>query len=227
MMQKTPMKRSAPMSRGTGFARKAPAAGLKPPKGPKPKKCQNRACRCAYIPDPRTPFKTWCSDDCAVVIGLEKVAKQKLAKAKAERAEDARKKKEGMKPQERANLAQKAVNRYVLLRDYEQGCISCEKSVYWQGGAWHASHFKSRGASSGLRFHLWNIHKACDQCNYHKGGNIHDYEPRLVLKIGADKVEALKNFPRSREFSNEYLDRITSVFNKKANRMARRLGIKR
>lgn len=226
-MKRTAITRSTPMARGAGISAKKPAADVKPVRGPRPSKCAHRACRGPYIPDPKTPFKNWCSDDCAVALGLEKVAKQKAAKAKAERIEAKRKKEEGRSPKERADLAQKAVNRYVLLRDYEDGCISCDKTVYWQGGEWHASHFTSRGASSGLRFHLWNINKSCNQCNIHKGGNILEYGARLVRKIGADKVETLKNFPRSREYTNEQLDRITRIFNKRSLRLEKRLGISR
>lgn len=225
LARSTPMKPGKPLLRGAPMGKK-PDGERKPSKGPKQNKCANRACRAPYTPDPRQLFKNWCCDECGAVLGIEKVNKQKIAKAKAERAEAKRKKDEGMTLNKRADITQRAINRYVLLRDYEDGCISCDKTVYWQGGEWHASHFKSRGASSGLRFHLWNIHKACSQCNWHKGGNVQEYEPHLAAKIGADKVEILKNFPRSREFTHEYLIRMARIFNKKATRTAKRLGLK-
>jgi hypothetical protein len=198
----------------------------KPAKGPKPKKCANRACRAPYLPDPKQPWKNWCSDDCAVVIALDKLAKQKAAKAKAERAADRKRKEEGMPHKERLELVQKLANRIAVLRDWHDGCISCDKGASWQGGAWHGSHYKSVGSNSALRFNLLNIHKACSQCNWHRAGNIADYEPRLAMKIGAERLDWLKHHARSREYTTEYLMRYAAIARRWIKRREKRLGIK-
>lgn len=216
------MKRTGELKRTPMRRTEFKAATPKPKAGPRAKKCANRACRAPYMPDPRTPFKNWCSDDCAHTIAMDKLAKQKLAKAKAERAEDKRRKQDGMKMSDRLELVQKLVNRAAVLRDNADGCISCDKGPWWNGGVWHGSHFKSVGSNSALRFNLLNIHKACSQCNWHMGGNIANYEPRLALKIGPERLEWLKNHPRGREYSVEYLTRLARVMRRLIKRYERR-----
>lgn len=223
-MKRTPLLRTKPMARSS-FKPSTPKEP-KPPKGPKQKKCANRACRHPYTPDPRTPFKNWCSDDCGTVLALEKLAKQKAAKARSERVEDKRRKEEGMRHQDRLELVQKLINRCAVLRDWHDGCISCDKGENWQGGVWHGSHYKSVGSNSALRFNLLNIHKCCNQCNWHKAGNIAEYEPRLAIKIGSERLEWIKSHPRSREYSTEYLVRLAAVARKWIKRRERRLGLK-
>ena len=116
--------------------------------------------------------------------------------------------------------AQMAVNRYIRLRDRDKGCISCDRPATWDG-QWHASHFRSVGAASAVRFNLWNIHKACSVCNHHLSGNIAGYMPRLVEKIGPQKVEWLQQQNHVVRYEVEYLKRLKSVFNRRANRVAK------
>jgi hypothetical protein len=117
-----------------------------------------------------------------------------------------------------AREAQAAVNKYVRMRDYHLGCVSCDKPASWPG-QWHASHFRSVGAASAVRFSLWNIHKSCSICNNWKSGNLSDYEPRLREKIGGSKVDWLRTQNQCVSYSIEYLKRLKSVFNKKARRL--------
>jgi hypothetical protein len=211
-MKRTPMQRTA-------FLRAEP----KPPSGPKPRKC--KACRAPYQPDPKQPFVVWCSPDCAVAIAQDRVAKQKAAKAKAERAADRKRKEEGMRHVDRLELVQKLINRCAVLRDWHDGCISCDKGPNWNG-TWHGSHYKSVGSNSALRYNLFNISKACSQCNWHKAGAIADYAPRIALKWGDERLEWLNNHPRSREYSTEYLMRLAAVARKWIKRREKRLGIR-
>ena len=155
---------------------------------------------------------------------MEKLAKQKAAKAKAERAADARKKREAKTPAQLAEPVRKLAQRYAVLRDHAYGCISCDKGPHWHG-VWHGSHFKSVGSNSALQFNLLNINKACDQCNYFLSGNIGPYETRLRQKHGDEVVDWLKNHPRSREYTTEYLDRLAAILRKKIRRLEKRLGI--
>lgn len=219
------LKRSGELKR-TAF-KQPMARTAKPATGkPKPKKCANRACRAPYQPDPKHPFITWCSGDCAAIIGMERVAKMKAARAKAERAADRKRKEEGMPHKDRLEAVQKLANRIAVLRDWNDGCISCDKGPEWQGGAWHGSHYKSVGSNSALRFNLFNISKACSQCNWHKAGAIADYAPRIALKWGVDRLEWLNNHPRSREYSTEYLMRYAAIARRWIKRREKRLGIK-
>ena len=88
------------------------------------------------------------------------------------------------------NEAQTACNAYIRYRDGKK-CISCgtEKPEI----QYCAGHFKTRGAHSALRFHPFNIHSQCNKnCNLMKSGNIAEYRPRLIEKIGLDNVEWLE-----------------------------------
>ena len=116
--------------------------------------------------------------------------------------------------------AQAAVNRYVRLRDRDKGCVSCDRPATW-GGQWHASHFRSVGAASAVRFNLWNIHKACSVCNHHLSGNLVAYRPRLVALIGRDRVDWLDAQNNVVRYDVEYLKKIKRVFAKRANRIDR------
>jgi hypothetical protein len=191
------------------------------PKKIKPKKCKNAACRGPYMPDPAKPFIEWCSPDCGAVIALARLEKRKEAQAKATRAEEKRKKEAGRTVKEWLKLAEKLVNQYVRLRDANDGCISCHMPSHYDG-IWTASHFKSVGSNSALRFNTWNIHKGCEQCNLFKSGNIAEYERRLVLKIGAERVEWLKSHERVRKYDAEYLQRLCAIARKKIRRMTAR-----
>lgn len=157
-----------------------------------------------------------CSPKCAGAYAAQQREKQARKELKLQ--------KEMAKPlKDRLKDAEKAVNQYVRLRDRFDGCISCDKAAHWDG-EWHASHFKSVGSNSVLRFHLWNINKACNQCNLFLSGNIAEYEKRLVLKIGADKVDWLKNQKGTKRYTAEYLDRLKRLFTKKAKRLEKRIG---
>ena len=117
---------------------------------------------------------------------------------------------------------QAIVNKYVRLRDHAEGCISCDKPSTWQG-QWHASHFRSVGAATAVRFHLWNINKSCSVCNNHLSGNLSAYEPRLMEKIGSAKVDWLRAQNQITRYDIPYLERLKKIFTKKVKRMEKRV----
>lgn len=213
------LKRTSPLRASSSIQREA-----KPAKGPRLVSCKNRDCRARFVPD--RPSVRHCSPECLAVLIQAHVTKQRAARAKAERAAD-RKKLSGMKTlAERAEPVRKLAQRYAVLRDHDYGCISCDKGAHWTSGKWHGSHFKSVGSNSALQFNLWNINKACDQCNYFMAGNIGPYETRLRQKYGDERVDWLKNHPREREYSQDYLDRLTKILRKKIRRVEKSLGIR-
>jgi hypothetical protein len=155
---------------------------------------------------------------CGPMCAIQHAALVKAKKA----AQELRAQKEAATPTKKLlKRAEDAVNRVVRARDYLDGCISCEKPSHWDG-VWHASHFKSVGSNSVLRFNLLNIHKGCSQCNWARAGNIHGYRPRLEAKIGADRVEWLDCQKGISDYQPEYLIRLAKVMNKKARRLEKR-----
>jgi len=86
--------------------------------------------------------------------------------------------------------AQKACNAYIRERDHIKPCVSCGTTKDIQ---YCAGHFKTRGAHSELRFNEYNIFKQCNQnCNLKLSGNIVNYRPELIKRIGIKHVEFLE-----------------------------------
>lgn len=100
-------------------------------------------------------------------------------------------------------LTQAAFNKFIRLRDRNEPCISCDQSQHQ--GRRHASHYRSVGACSVLRFNEANVHASCAQCNSMKSGNITEYRIRLVKKIGSTKVDWLECQNQPRKYSCEEL----------------------
>ncbi|WP_288061353.1 recombination protein NinG [Rodentibacter caecimuris] len=151
----------------------------------KPKKC--KACGKEFTP--HNSLQKVCSPKCAIELARnnaqkarEKAEKQKLKERKAK-----------LKETDRGHwlkALQKEVNKFIRLRDKGMSCIAC--GAPWKP-SFQASHFIPQGRSSFLRFHEDNIHSGCIRCNlFVGGGNIHGYRPRLVNKIGSEKVEWLE-----------------------------------
>lgn len=161
----------------------------------------------------RTPFKKLsiahkvCSANCAITFNQQE-KERKAAKETRKRKIDTRTRAEWLK------LAQSVFNQYVRLSQEKDGCISCNRPATWQG-QWHASHFRSVGAASAVRFNLWNVHKSCSICNNWKSGNLSEYEPRLRAKIGDAKVDWLREQNQTVKYEIPYLQKLIKVFKKK------------
>lgn len=196
---------------------------IKEQKAPKPKKCKNPACGISFVPF--NPMQKVCGVPCSVAFATaereRKESRQRKSLAQVARRE-IQVRKEALKTRaDHAKEAQAVINRYVRLRDAHLGCISCDKPASW-GGQWHCSHFRSVGAAAHLRFNLWNMNKSCSQCNAHLSGNIMVYRPRLVEKIGAERVEWLECNQSLVRHEIEYLKRLKSIFTKKCKRLEAR-----
>lgn len=179
-------------------------------KNPKAKSCV--VCERVFVPWSSTQLV--CRQSCA----MKKARADRLAAEKAEKESVKRRKEAIKKVSELEADCRKIVQEIARIRDHHEGCISCHMGPNYDG-QWHGSHYRSHGGCSSLQFHLWNIHKACAQCNTHKAGNIAEYRPRLAQKIGADRVEWLDNQPKSQKFSREYLYRFKAVMGKRLRRM--------
>ena len=189
-------------------------------KQPRPKKCRVPACRASFVP--ARIGQAVCSPACAIVDAPKNQEKARKSLAQVERREIKVRKEKLKSRAEHARDAQAVINRYVRLRDAHLGCISCDKPASW-GGQWHCSHFRSVGAAAHLRFNLWNMNKSCSQCNAHLSGNIMVYRPRLVQKIGSEKVEWLECNQELVRHEIDYLKRIKAVFTKKCRRLEVRI----
>lgn len=204
-MRRTPLQRKTPLTSGR----------------PRRKRCPE--CRVMFTP--ARGSQAVCGEiECAISYGKSEKGQASAKKALADVGRrEIKVRKEALKTRaDHAKDAQTVINRYVRLRDAHLGCISCDKPASW-GGQWHCSHFRSVGAAAHLRFNLWNMNKSCSQCNAHLSGNIMVYRPRLVEKIGAEKVEWLECNQELVRHEIPYLKRLKAVFTKKAKRLEARI----
>ena len=177
---------------------------------------QKRCKACGKRFDPVRPLQAVCCPECAIAWSNQ--GKGKQAAEKVLRAAN-RERKEAAKPRSKWLAECQAIaNRYARLRDAKDGCISCDRPASW-GGQWHGSHYRSVGAASAVRLNLWNIHKACSICNHHLSGNIAAYKPRLIEKIGAEKVAWLEAQNQVVRYDIEYLKRYKRVMGKRLARL--------
>lgn len=189
------------------------------------RRCKYSQCK-AELPPARqcTDYmqkKGFCNVDCATKCGMERAQKS----AEKRKRKEVREAKERIKTRtELAREAQAAVNAYVRLRDMGKPCISCDKPDDGTHQR-HASHYRSVGACSSLRFNLKNIYASCQQCNTAKSGNIIEYRIRLVNRYGTEFVEWLESQNGQARYSPEYLKRLKKVFNKRVRIMKKRYNI--
>ncbi|ABX34579.1 Lambda NinG family protein [Delftia acidovorans SPH-1] len=186
-----------------------------------------RRTRCAHCRaklDPGQRIHPHCIAGYAEAEGAKaerKRQKQARAAARVEKAET-RRRKEATKPRAKwLSECQDIINKIVRLRDKHLGCCSCDRGPEWDG-QWHASHLRSVGAASAVRFNLWNIHKGCSICNNHLSGNLAEYLPRIRARIGDEKVDWLYTQNQLVKHDVEYLKKFKRVMGKRLRRIEKR-----
>lgn len=216
-MKQTPLLRKTPMKRTAFKPEPKPAAGAKQ------KKCKVRSCRKPFTPD--KPFVDWCSDDCAVTLAQERVAKQKAKQQRQERAAD-KVKREGMKTYPQLiKETQRAFNEAVRWRDRLAGyaCISSGRQLDWSGNAVDAGHYRSVGSAPHCRFNFDNCHAQSKHDNQYKSGNAVDYRIGLIARIGIDRVEALESDNKPRKWTHDELRAMKEQFQSMAKDLKRKI----
>ena len=169
------------------------------------KKCKARSCGKWF--QPVRPLQVVCDNyQCALEHGREKAAKK--------REREHRERKKDLKPISHwLKETQEVFNKYIRLRDRHEPCISCRRL---DSPEWCAGHFRTRGAASHLRFNEDNVHKQCNNhCNHQLSGNIAQYRPNLIAKIGLERVEALENDNSTKTWTREELEEIRKVYRAK------------
>lgn len=177
----------------------------------KPKPCGH----CGSSFTPVRPMQAVCSAICA--------ARSVKAKNKQEREQFKERKEKAKRISKWEEECRAIVQKIARIRDRDDGCISCHLPSTW-GGQWHGSHFRSHGAASAVQFHLWNIHKSCSSCNRDKGGNIIAYRPRLIEKIGQEKVDWLMSQNQIVRHPVDYYKRFKAVMGKRLRRLEKRMA---
>jgi hypothetical protein len=184
----------------------------------KPNRCKN--CKTEF--SPCRPLQVACSPLCALEIGRAKT-KKAWAKEALQDRKLTREKLETFKTNAKWEAECRAiVQKLARIRDRFDGCISCNLPASWRG-QWHGSHYRSHGAASAVQFNLWNIHKACSACNLHKSGNIIEYRPRLIAKIGQSRVDWLMSQNKVTKLDVAYYKKFKLVMGKRLRRAEKRI----
>jgi hypothetical protein len=202
------------------------------------KQCQKGNGKRAKLP--KTAFPPVCDDECrdAVIAAavaqsrasaaraIKKAQNTKALEEKARRRQSRKKRRDFMDNDvtRQKSLTQIACNKLCLLLDRGKPCISCGRPDDGQPRKRNASHFKSRGASSALRFDLLNLHAACVVCNLYQSGNIVGYRDGLASRYGEDMVGYLESAPRLKEWTPEELRQLRQEFRDEIKRIEQGLA---
>ncbi len=149
------------------------------------KKC--KICQEVFKPT-FSSLQTTCSPKCAIEFASKQVKKEN---AKAWQAEKKERKEKLLTTSDWLQLLQTVFNAYIRERDFGKPCISCgtRKPVQMCAG-----HFYSRGAYPNLRVDEDNVHGQCNKkCNLKLSGNLLEYRPRLIKKIGQQRFDELES----------------------------------
>lgn len=185
------------------------------PKKPKPKKCAH--CGDKFTPRMGSIGQKACSPSCALAMapqGREKAAKA-LARIEAVKHREA---KERVKTKaDHFRDSQKAFNAWIRERDAGQPCISCGTTADVQ---YCAGHYRTTAAAPELRFEPLNVHLQCNRnCNMGQSGNLLEYRPRLIEKIGLEAVEWLEGPHEPKRYTIEDLKAITAEYRAKVREL--------
>ena len=167
------------------------------------------------MPDNARPLAQVCSLDCAKVLGQAKTAKADKEHAKANRAA-LKAAKLAIKPLSYWEArAQAMINKWIVkVRDKDEGCISC--GTRKPETQYAAGHYRTRKAASQHRYNPDNIHKQCNMnCNKKLSGNIINYRPALIAKIGQERHDAIINDNSTRRYSIDELQEMTKFYSDK------------
>lgn len=201
---------------------------------------QRKRCKeCKKLFTPTRDFQKCCTFDCDMAyVSNKDNLKSLVVDGKKNRAKEANKKKKELNENNKSymmNKAQYIFNKFIRLRDINEPCISCDyiwndpnrfrsqsmksKGFTVDNRQAHASHFMSVSKAKGLRFNEDNVHKSCQQCNTHLSGNLVEYRPRLINKIGLEKVEELELLSKSKEPNKYSIDDYKNIIVKYQNKI--------
>lgn len=189
------------------------------------RRCKNPDCREWFNP----PYQnhTWCSPECGTILALAKREKERqkaILEAERRRRNETQQEKRSLKIRKLAlqplshfhRQTQAAFNEFIRTRDSADPCISCGR---FHEGKYDAGHYRTRGASPATRYDETNCHKQCVQCNQHLSGNIENYTPRLIIKIGQAAFDRLMGPHPVNKWTREELQELSRFYRQKTREL--------
>jgi len=165
----------------------------------------------------------WCNTDHQIQYAVENNPKgrkrQEREKVKRSKARKLKVVKQDIRKQKA--LTQTVVNKLCLLLDKGKPCISSGVPDDGRPRRRNASHLKSRGSNSYLRYSLINLHAATAHDNNFKSGNVEGYRKGLVERYEQAMLDYLDNAPRVREWTCEELIAMRKEFAEECRRLER------
>lgn len=181
-------------------------------------KCKIKTCRKEFVRK-SIAHKLCGSLDCAIEWArLEREKKDRSAQRIKPRNLLEMKEKQ-MTLNDHLKLTERVVNHYILVRDADEPCISCGTRADVQ---YAAGHYRTVKAAGHLRFCPANIHKQCNRnCNSGLSGNIYEYRPALIARIGLERFEAIENNNTPRRWTIEEAKEIRAHFAEETRKILR------
>lgn len=190
-----------------------------------PKRRSCKVCKKSF--KPKTLYEWWCCDK-----HKDELIPKLAAEARQKRLQKAEQRKKDEAQQERRNhkvrrlavqplkyfhdQAQSAFNEYIRIRDTDEPCISCQRH---HSGKYDAGHYRTRGASPATRYDETNCHKQCVPCNQHLSGNIENYTPNLIKKIGQVAFDVLMGPHPVKKWTREELQELARHYRQKTKQL--------
>jgi Bacteriophage Lambda NinG protein len=175
-----------------------------------------KKCRCGADYPQYTSMQNCCVDCLAERVAKNRIKSEKtITRAKKRELIAA---KQAIKPLKYwADKAQTAFNTYIRARDGKV-CISCGTTN--PNIQYCAGHYRTRKAANQLRYNEDNVHVQCNNyCNSKNSGNIVNYRPALIAKIGQERHDALINNHETKRWTKEECQEIEALYKQKLKEM--------
>lgn len=189
------------------------------------RRCKNPDCREWF--HPRFQNEWWCKPECGVVVGI--AAREKKRLKERQEAESKRKKEAQQERRHHQirklevkplsyfkNKAQIQFNTFIRTRDEGKPCISCQRNT---GAKMNAGHYRTVKASPETRYDENNCHLQCEHCNSYLSGNIGEYRPNLIEKIGQEAFEVLMGPHPVKKWTREELEQVAAHYRQKTREL--------
>ena len=177
-------------------------------KPPRAKKCRVEICGASFVP--ARLGQAVCSPACAILDAPKNREKARKSLAQIERREIKVRKEKLKSRADHLKDTQQAFNAWIRERDAGQPCISCGTMAEVQ---YCAGHYRTTAACPELRFDPLNVHLQCNRnCNMGKSGNLLGYRPRLLEKIGAEKLAWVEGPHEAKKYTVEELKAMTAHY---------------
>jgi hypothetical protein len=174
------------------------------------KKCKE--CRQPFEPRFSSLEKYCWNSDCKLIEALQKLEQKKKSESKEWSERKSKLKKDMLTVQDYLKLAQQVFNSFIRKRDEENNCISCSKPPKKA----NAGHYFNANNHWNVRFDERNVHLQCEYCNTHLHGNLLEYQPNLIKKIGHENYVLLcQEAYKTRKFSRDELKEIINIYKNK------------